>query len=162
MGKTVNSKPFLLRALHSGGQRGADVAALYAGRRLGLKTGGVAPAGYRTEDGPDPALKEFGLVEDTKNNYQSRTIRNVQETDGTAWFGNTDSPGGRLTIKTARWSGKPLIINPTAEQLRVWVLEHAIRILNAAGNRESKNPGIQVRVEELLVQAFAPLVKNAK
>jgi len=38
--------------------------------------------------------------------------------------------------------------------LRVWIEANRIEILNVAGNRESKNPGIQEKVKEFLVLAL--------
>lgn len=47
----------------SGGQTGVDQAALRAARASGIVTGGFAPKGWATEDGPAPWLgSEYGLV----------------------------------------------------------------------------------------------------
>ena len=46
-----------------GGQTGADQGGLRAARACGIPTGGWAPRGWQTEDGPCPALANFGLVE---------------------------------------------------------------------------------------------------
>jgi hypothetical protein len=35
-----------------------------------------------------------------------------------------------------------------------WVSAHGIRVLNIAGNRESKNPGLGERVERFFAQVF--------
>ena len=48
----------------SGGQTGADMGALLAARELGIPTGGVAPKGWLTENGPqEELLRNFGLIE---------------------------------------------------------------------------------------------------
>ena len=45
----------------SGGQTGVDQAALRAAKACGIPTGGWAPKGWRTEDGPAPWLADLGL-----------------------------------------------------------------------------------------------------
>jgi hypothetical protein len=145
---------FPLKRIISGGQTGADRGALEAGRRLGYETGGTAPRGYRTNRGPDPTLKDLGMVEDESREYPPRTIKNVRNSDGTVWFGNEKTPGGRLTLGTARREGKPLIINPGPEQLARWIAENQIGTLNVAGDREENDPGIRQRVETVLEQAL--------
>ncbi len=50
--------------------------------------------------------------------------------------------------------GVPYILNPTAEELREWCEENKIEVLNIAGNRESKCPGIEERVREIVRDAF--------
>ena len=52
-----------LTKIISGGQTGADMGALLAARDLGMESGGVAPKGWRTEDGPqETLLLSFGLI----------------------------------------------------------------------------------------------------
>lgn len=46
----------MLERIVSGGQTGADQAALRAARAAGLPTGGWAPRGWLTEEGPAPWL----------------------------------------------------------------------------------------------------------
>lgn len=146
---------FPLIKVISGGQTGADRAGLEAAKRLGYETGGTGPRGYKTSMGPDPTLIEFGVVEHTSDRYPPRTIKNVRDGDGTAWFGREDTSGGRLTIGTARRMAKPLLINPMAGELRAWIVKENVRILNVAGDRETNSPGIQAKVEELLELALA-------
>lgn len=138
----------------SGGQTGADRAGLEIAKRLGYKTGGTVPRGYRTSIGPDLTLKEFGVVEHSSSRYPPRTIKNVYDGDATVWFGDEETPGGRLTIGSAVRMSKPLLINPTAGHLRAWIMDNNIRVLNVAGDRETNSPGIQAQVEEILLQAL--------
>jgi len=139
----------------SGGQTGADRAGLDAAWELGLETGGTAPNGYRTDAGSDLTLKALGLIEHPSPGYRARTIQNVHDSDGTAWFGNPQSPGGRLTLRTVMDIGKPFIINPTAAELRLWLVQEGIEILNVAGNRERTNPGIYERVKQIVKEALS-------
>lgn len=139
----------------SGGQDGADRGGLDAAIELGLLTGGMAPRGYRTDKGPDPTLKQYGLTEHSSYAYPPRTKWNVVTSDGTLIMGNTTSPGSALTIRTAVELGKYCIMNPSIEAFRVWVAKNNIKVLNVAGNRESTNPGIHDRVVDFLVEALS-------
>jgi hypothetical protein len=145
---------FPLVEVISGGQTGADRAGLEVAKRLGYETGGTAPRGYKTSRGPDPTLKEFGVIEHASDRYPPRTVKNVRDADGTVWFGNEETPGGKLTIGVARRMTKPLLINPTARDLHAWIIENDIKVLNVAGDRETNSPGIHARVEETLSQAL--------
>lgn len=102
-------------------------------------------------------LKQFGVMEDQSSDYPPRTIKNVQNSDGTVWFGNVNTPGGKLTIGTARREGKALIVNPDPDELRQWIISQNIVTLNVAGDREENDPGIRERVETILIAAFGRL-----
>jgi hypothetical protein len=138
----------------SGGQTGADRGGLEGAKKAGIKTGGTAPYGWRTESGPDLSLKDMGLKESGDSNYKSRTIENIKNSDGTVIFADKlQSAGTKMTINIAKENNKPYIINPTAEQLKEFA--SGKRILNIAGNRESVSPGIQKRVSDIISQAFS-------
>lgn len=131
-----------LRKVISGGQTGADRTGLEVARELGLETGGTAPLKYITEKGPDPSLKDFGLVESTTTAYPPRTARNVADADATLWFGSTNSPGYRCTWNAARTAGKldHWYENPTDHETKA--LTEKYEVINIAGNRKSKNPEV--------------------
>lgn len=140
----------------SGGQTGADQAGLRAGRMLGIKTGGTAPPEFMTETGPNLALKEFNLAEGEHDPYiyPKRTRKNVIDSDGTILFGNVASPGCRLTIKCCQELNKPYAINPDSRTLVQFVHSNNITVLNVAGNRESKSPGIFDTTRDTIVRAL--------
>src|SRR5262245_56718099 len=102
----------------SGGQTGADRAGLEVGRSLGLKTGGWAPGGLLTENGPDQSLEAFGLREHSLPGYPPRTRQNVCDSDLTVIFGEADSPGSALTKRLCLAYGKPFLVNPSGRELR--------------------------------------------
>jgi len=145
---------YLLHQIISGGQTGADRAALETARALGIPTGGTAPKYWLTETGNDPSLKDFGLVECEVMGYAVRTDRNVQHADGTVWFGTTDSSGYYCTRTAWRACKKPALENPTATALRKWIITASIYVLNVAGNRASVTPGIGEIVRDTLVEAL--------
>jgi hypothetical protein len=150
----------------SGGQTGADRGGLLAATALGIKTGGWVPLGWITETGPDPGLKAFGLIETGSDGYLQRTEFNVRDSDGTVLFGNSNSPGSRAMLRFARHLDKPVFQVPYnakfshlwmqdfIPKFRTWLLEKGVKVLNVAGNRESKSPGIQQAVEAFLVKAL--------
>jgi hypothetical protein len=45
----------------------------------------------------------------------------------------------------------------TPTEVANWIIVSRIRVLNIAGNRESKNPGIGQQAEALMLQVFALL-----
>ena len=149
----------------SGGQTGCDQAGIFAGRRLGLQTGGMAPKGWRTEAGPAPWLADYGLVESFSSGYQWRTRQNVLAADATLIIGDVSSPGSRMTLDAAAAGRLPRLtfraIGPDFAQfgkeksrstLLTWLRSVNPRVINIAGNRESVNPGIQAACEEFLVE----------
>jgi len=145
----------MINKIISGGQTGADIGGLLAAKELNIPTGGTAPKGYRTELGSNFDLRDiFNLSEHSSDRYPPRTASNVKNSDGTALFGNMNSPGCKMTIKFCQQMNKPYIINPSVNQLREWINLNNIRILNCAGNRASKNIGIQERVKNHLVRAL--------
>jgi hypothetical protein len=139
----------------SGGQTGADRTALEVARELGIPTGGYAPKHWMTEDGRDPTLKEFGLIECRVPGYPIRTVLNVDESHGTVWFGKNDSAGYVCTKSAVDKHRKPWIENPTADELRYWLDVQGILELNVAGNRRSRNPGVVQQVREVLTAALS-------
>ena len=149
----------------SGGQTGADMGGLQGAKALGLATGGIAAAGWMTENGANPYLQEYGLVEGEKGSttaetYNKRTIENIRNADGTAIFGDVNSPGSRRTVQAAQNLGKPVLRVPldttlnnrpaAAQLLGDFVETNNIQTLNIAGNRESKAPGLQAAVAEIV------------
>jgi len=141
----------------SGGQTGADLGGLVGAEFAHIPTGGTAPKGYRTDHGPRPDIlrDRFGLVEHTSASYAPRTRCNVQDSDATVIFGDLTSPGCALTLSLCTKLRKPHLDNPSAHELRRYVLVNSIGILNVAGNRERTNPGIALRVAKTVYRAFA-------
>lgn len=147
----------------SGGQTGADQGGLEAARELGLSTFGFMPRGYVTEDGPRRDIAEkFGLRA-VSGGYPKRTMENVKAADATVTFGGIDSPGSALTKRCCEdqrkkfmhifWSPMVGFYNDSGE-LRRWLIANKVGILNVAGNRESKQPGIQAATKAFLIQTL--------
>jgi len=137
----------------SGGQTGADQAGLDAAIALGIPHGGWIPKGRLTEAGPLP--ERYNLTEMTTEDYLKRTKQNVLDSDGTVIFSHGDLKGGsKRTADFATELCKPFLhidLNSTlpsesGELLAAWIKSHDISVLNVAGSRASKDPGIYDRV----------------
>jgi hypothetical protein len=153
----------VLKAI-SGGQTGADLGGLRAAKELGILTGGEAPKGFKTEDGSNLELKTiYGLKESLSEDYGIRTVVNIRSSDTKIIFSsNAKSPGTKLTIKHCEKLYKPyIIIDPklenAPEMAKSFLEKQYIRfrkklILNVAGNRESKSPGTEEKVYQILLK----------
>lgn len=150
------------RRIVSGGQTGADRAALDAAIVLGIEHGGACPAGRRAEDGRIP--DEYRLTETASADYAERTEKNVIDSDGTLLVTRGPATGGSaLTARLNRRHHRPLLHIDLDEQgdlagraaaIREWLAAHGIQILNVAGPRESSSPGIAHEVRRLLLEAL--------
>lgn len=163
----------MIQALISGAQSGADMAVVGAAQALDLNFGGYAPKGWKTENGPMPELETMGFLEAPSEDYVERTRLNVMLADATVIFGKR-SRGSNRTEEECRQAGKPCYwimwpVHPTIKgkavngtyydspnhiAFRLWIARHRVKILNVAGNRESKNPGISEFVKLFLIKAL--------
>ena len=138
----------------SGGQTGVDRAALDVALELGIPCGGWCPKGRKAEDGR--INPRYPLQETESTSYPVRTERNVKESDGTLIL--TDGPvtgGTAATVKFAQKYNKPYLVidlgpGGDPEIVRKWEQTNKIRILNTAGPREGKTPGIHDKAVEFL------------
>jgi hypothetical protein len=97
-----------LEKIVSGGQTGADRAALDVAIELGIPHGGWIPKGRKTERGPLPA--KYKLKEVLTADCPKRTERNVIDSDGTLIISHGGLSGGSdFTRKMAEKHGKPWI-----------------------------------------------------
>jgi hypothetical protein len=147
----------------SGGQTGADRAALDWAIFRDVPHGGWCPKGRKAEDGTIPARYE--LRETTTANYLERTERNVRDSDGTLIFtmARELAGGSKRTADFAKKHGKPwLHLHPGAsyEPARVlldFINSNEITVLNVAGSRGSKEPEVGAFVKGVLEEAFFPV-----
>ena len=93
----------------SGGQTGADRAALDFAIEHGIPHGGWCPRGRLAEDGPLP--DRYLLRETPTRKYAERTVWNVRDSDATVVFSIAAEPQGgtRLTLQVAARFGKPVL-----------------------------------------------------
>lgn len=155
----------------SGGQTGGDRGALDAALELGVAHGGWCPRKRRAEDGRVPSCYE--LTEHVLYGYRHRTRANVEGSDATVIFifgpeGPQRKPSGsKTTERLARRLKRPVCvidleqlgIDGAASIITRWLddcdaLGHPIQTLNVAGRRESKAPGIQRAVREVMLRVL--------
>ena len=119
------------------------------------------PRGFRTLDGPNKALaEEFGLREHQSPSYNMRTSANARDSDGTVRFARRFmSAGEKCTLRYIELFNKPHIdvhinrpIDPS--EMKKWLEENKIGVLNVAGNSEMTCPGIEKFVTDYLLQVF--------
>ena len=147
----------MIRKIISGGQTGADQAALDAAIKLGIPHGGWIPKGRLTENGPLP--DKYKLAEMPGTAYVLRTEQNVIDSDGTLIISHGKlSDGSDYTRKMAIKHHRPWLhidLNKTpafkaATLICSWIGENAIEILNVAGPRASKDDQIYTAVLKII------------
>jgi len=161
-----------IKKIISGGQTGADQGGLEAAKRFNIPTGGWIPKGFLTEEGPKPNLGTFFDLKETEDtNYLTRTKRNVKWADYTIVFMPIKSRGSQRTWEFAEKMKKSRalitrfsnILGPmeTAKVIiqTSKILEKQI-VLNIAGNRESKSPGIKNKVTKYLLKVLNEIEKR--
>ncbi len=158
-----------LTKILSGGQTGVDQAALRAARACGLAVGGWCSPGRGCETGVIPA--EWPLEEtpqerspDAPNVPRSqRTEWNVRDSDAILILRpalqELADPGTDWAEQCAARYGHPLLVcdpaDPgSADRIRQWLADRAIRALNVAGPSERTAPGIERAAYALLVEVF--------
>jgi hypothetical protein len=152
-----------LTKIISGGQTGVDRGALDAALVAGFECGGWCPANRGAEDGEIPErypltalpsatislASEVPSVRQVAEQYKARTLKNVQDSDGTViLYSATLSGGTLLTQKLCMREKKPFIAIDAramtklraAEAIAQFVEEHNIEVLNVAGPRLSGWP----------------------
>ena len=138
----------------SGGQTGVDRSALDVALELGMPAGGWCPKGRKAEDGS--LSSRYPLTETPSEQYWQRTEWNVRDSDGTLVLTRgAPAEGTAYTIEVARKSGKPCLVldlseEPSESVVQAWADEHKVRVLNVAGPRESKCPGIYAQAAQFL------------
>jgi len=139
----------MLKKIISGGQTGADQAALDAAIKLSISHGGWIPKGRPTENGKLP--DKYKLKEMPTKSYPKRTEQNVIDSDGTLIITHDKLTGGsKLTQKVAKKHDRPCIhinLNETllfmaSSEINSWIIQNGIEVLNVVGSRASKDPEI--------------------
>jgi hypothetical protein len=151
----------MLSKIISGGQTGADHAALDVAIEFEIPHGGWIPKGRKTEDRVLP--EKYQLEEMPIASYPKRTEQNVMDSDGTLILSYGKLTGGSaLTLKMARKYGQEwLHVDFTqtnafdaAHLINSWIVRHGIGVLNVAGARASKDPKIYDATFKVLKVAF--------
>ncbi len=147
----------------SGGQTGADQAALDAAIALDIPHGGWLPKGRKTEQGPLPL--RYDLWESGSSRYRDRTEKNILAADGTLIFSFGPLTGGSaLTEALAIRHDRPFLHvdfelierEQAAALVEHWLRDRRIAVVNVAGPRASNEPRIYQAVYSLLTGIHWP------
>jgi hypothetical protein len=105
-------------------------------------------------------VSRYPLKETPSADYFQRTEWNVRDSDGTLVLTRgTPTEGTVFTIEIAKKLEKPCLVldlneAPKESAVTAWAAEHNVRVLNVAGPRESKCPGIYAQASEFLRKAL--------
>ena len=151
----------MLKKIVSGGQTGADQAALDVAIKLEIPYGGWIPKGRITEVGVLDS--KYKLKEMETTNYNKRTEQNVIDSDGTLIISHGRlTSGSDYTREMALLHHRPWLhidLNKTgafqaAGKIKSWITENEIKVLNVAGPRASKNPAIYQGTVDIIETVF--------
>ena len=151
----------MVRKIVSGGQTGADRAALDFAMEWNIPHGGWIPKGRLAEDGRLP--EKYRLKEMESADYARRTEQNVIDSDATLIFSHGKLTGGSLlTQKLALKNGRPCFhVNlletnafTAAQSVHAWITEKGVTVLNVAGSRESQDKCIYRATFDILEAAY--------
>jgi len=151
----------MIKKIISGGQTGADRAALDSAIKLGIPHGGWIPKGRITEEGSLP--DKYQLQEIPTDSYSKRTEQNVIDSDGTLIICRGKPTGGSdYTRQMVLRHKKHLLhidLNLTtsydaASLILSWANLHRIEVLNVAGPRASEDPVIYNEVFRILEMTY--------
>jgi hypothetical protein len=150
-----------IKKIISGGQTGADRAALDFAIDNDIPHGGWVPKGRLAEDGVIP--KRYDVNETESPDYNVRTEKNLMDSDGTLIMSHGEITGGSaLTKVLARKHKRPCLhidLNRVPEfeaavEIMNWIRQHGVETLNVAGSRASKDPGIYSATINVLETVF--------
>ena len=159
----------MLKKIISGGQTGAEQAALDAAIKYSFSHGGWIQKGRKTEDGILPY--EYKLKELKSGAYPNYTERNVINSDGTLIISHGKLKGGSvLPKKLAKKYNRYFLhidLNETpafiaASKINSWIIKHGIEILNVTGSRASKDPKIYEIVKYIIEGVILLSLVNAR
>lgn len=147
----------LIAKIISGGQTGADQAALDAAIAKGCPYGGWLPKGRKTENGP--LSIKYVMSEMGTGDYRKRTEKNVLDSDGTLIVSHGELTGGSLLTRVlAEKHGRPRLhvdchvgsFECRLQNVSQWLQDNRIKVLNVAGPRESGDHHIYQAVRKLV------------
>jgi len=153
----------MIKKIVTGGQTGADRAALDAAIEYGIPYGGWLPRGRKTEDGR--LSERYHLKEIQSISYPQRTELNVIDSDGTLIISHGNLSGGSAyTLEMAKKHKRPCLhidLNEISEYkaveiIKYWTDVKGIETLNVAGARASEDPQIYEVTKNLIKSVLYP------
>jgi hypothetical protein len=152
----------MIKKIISGGQTGADRAALDVALKFGIPHGGWTPKGRIAEDGPLPEI--YKLKEMPTDSYSARTEQNVIDSDGTLIIARGKLTGGTDYTRQMTLKHKKQLLGidlnlvghfDAASLIVSWVKLQRVQVLNVAGPRKSEDPQIYSDVITILEQVIS-------
>jgi len=159
----------MIKKIISGGQTGADRAALDVARKFDLSHGGWIPKGRKTEKGPLPEI--YKLKEMPTDSYEARTEQNVLDSDGTLIIARGKLTGGSDYTRHMTLKHKKQLLGidlnlighfDAASLAASWIKLQRVQVLNVAGPRTSKDRQIYSDVVIILEQVVQILTDEDK
>jgi len=147
----------MIKKIISGGQTGADRAALDVALKFNIPHGGWIPKGRITEEGALP--HKYRLQEMPTGSYDARTEQNVIDSDGTLIIARGQLTGGSDYTRKMTLKHKKQLLGIDLTQIdhhdaaalaAAWIRMQRIELLNVAGPRASKDPAIYSDVFKII------------
>jgi hypothetical protein len=151
----------VIKKIISGGQTGADQAALDAAIKWNIPYGGWLPKGRLTEAGR--LSDNYRMQEMPTESYAARTEQNVTDSDGTLIISHGPlTDGSKYTKEMAIKHNRQYLhidLNKTdvvdaARLIYNWIVDFKIQTLNVAGSRASNDPSIYQAVTHVLTNVL--------
>lgn len=152
---------YRLLKIVSGGQTGADLAALDFAIKFEIPHAGWCPKGRTNEKGKIPPI--YSLKEAPLEDPACRTTLNILDSDGALVYtlDNESGSGTKLTHDLCILFNKPVLVVNISDKtskhkllVKDFLEHHKIETLNVAGNRESESPGIYKSTRIFLEHIF--------
>jgi hypothetical protein len=150
----------MIKKIISGGQVGADQAALDVAIRYGIPHGGWIQKGRKTQNGILPL--KYRLKEMSTASFKDRIEQNVIDSHGSVIVTHGALTGGAdYCRKMAQKHGRPCLhidLNTISEftaaaRLNAWIKENNIEILNVNGSRSSEDSSIYKDTMDIIESA---------
>ena len=159
----------MLKKIISGGQVGADQAALDAAIKCRFPHGGWIQKGKKTQTGVLP--EKYQLTEMSVSGYKEKIEQNVIESDGTVIISHGDLSGGadysrKMAIKHHRpclhidLSQIPAAVS--SAEINAWIIENAVEVLNVTGSRASEDGDVYKDTAEIIENTILMSLVKAK
>jgi hypothetical protein len=159
----------MLKKIISGGQVGADQAALDAAINYDFPHGGWIQKGRKTQNGMLP--EKYHLIEMLVSGYKERIEQNVIESDGTVIISRGDLSGGAgYSEKMAQKHNRPYLhidlnktpVSISSAEINTWIIENSIEILNVTGSRASEDGDVYKNTVHIVEGVILLSLVNAK
>lgn len=151
----------MVKKIISGGQIGADQAALDVAIKLDIPHGGWIQKGRKTQGGLLP--EKYKLKEMPTPSFIKRVEQNVIDSDGTLILSHGKLTGGSDYSRKMALKHKRQLLHidlaqidtlQAAKLIHSWIVLYHISIMNVAGSRASEDPQIYKATMDILESAY--------